>query len=60
MTMRATITEPVEPTIESVFGQLGAFHVKRRRREEWRLIPIGLRGKMLRVLVVYLNRRTLA
>lgn len=56
MTIRAAITEPVEPTIESVFG-LRSFHVKHRARHEWRLIPIGLRGKVLRVLVVYLGRR---
>jgi hypothetical protein len=32
--------------------------VKQRYREEWRLIPIGLRGKVLRVLVVYLRTKT--
>lgn len=55
MTLRATIAEPVESTVESVFGGY-LFPMKRRARHEWRLIPIGLRGKVLRVLVVYLGR----
>jgi hypothetical protein len=54
MTIRATIAEPVEPTVESVFGL--RFRLK-RARQEWRLIRIGFRGKVLRVLVVYLNRK---
>ena len=56
MTANATITEPVEPTLASVFGR-SSFHMKRRARQEWRLIPIGLRGRVLKVLVVYLGRR---
>jgi hypothetical protein len=54
MTVRA------EPTVGSVFGNLQRKLAGSRCRHEWRLIPIGLRGKVLRVLVVYLNRRTLA
>lgn len=51
--IRATIAEPVEPTIESVFGP--SFHVKHRRaRQEWRLIPVGFRGAFRRVLVVWI------
>lgn len=50
-----TITEPVEPTIASAFGR-SASHVKRRARQEWRLIPIGLKGRVARVLVVYLRK----
>jgi hypothetical protein len=38
-------------------GALAAPRHLKRPRQEWRLIPIGLRGKMLRVLVVYLGRQ---